>query len=686
MGNQSADALAPPPFVAEVTAESIEILTKQIKEDYVKALERVEDVPEGESTFDNTFAVLADAHGTAAASSARATFPAFVHSDKSVRDASNAAKDDLKQMFDSSFLRKKLYQKLASVPLSSLGPDSKEELRLAQFVLREFERKGAALDDESQAKLLAKMRAVESLCTTFCQNLSEDSTKVAFAPAELEGCPPDFIAGLERDDAGKCLVSLKAPELVPVTQMATSETTRKRITEVKSKQCMESNSDILKEVIGLRHECSQMLGHVSHAAYVVQPKMAGGADAAADFQWELVSKLRGALDADLACLANLKSSMQVDADAAVAPSASVHAWDTAYLSTAHKAALGVDEAAVQEYFPMEHVKTETMRIYEELLCLRFKRVPEAQVWHEDVEAYRVEDDAGDVRGFVFLDLYPREGKYSHQCVYPLAPAHVCAGGARLPPCCAVVANMTRPTPQRPALMRFREVETFFHEFGHVVHCVCSRPKYSFFAWAWSAVPWPGGVEQDFLEVPSMMLENWMYEPAVLQRLSKHYKTDTNLPDDVITNICKSRNALCGLHYSRQLFLGLYDIAIHSTVPPYRYNGKEDLDAVQLYFHMMEHISGIQCPPGTFPAASWFHLCMGYDAGYYGYLWSEVYAADLFSAFQSAGAGCMDSGLGRRYRDTILAPCASEDGMVMLRNFLQRPPSAAPFLERVGCAQ
>eukprot|EP00854_Cymbomonas_tetramitiformis_P006365 gene6365-7627_t len=667
------DAGTAPVFTSDITVQTIENLTADIQAHYLQALDRIEGLELAECTFGNTAGALAEAHGVAAERSASVTLPGFVHADKDVRAASNSAKDVLKKMFDTTFLRQR---RLAAVNLRDL-PDGSEERRLTEGYLAAFERMGSALGTEAQGHLLGLMERAEALSTKFCQNLNEDDMVVPFEAAELAGCTAEFLAGLSPASEGSYNVSLKAPEMVPVTQMASSEAARKKMTEAKGRQCLEANRALLEEVLRLRHECATMLGHESHAEYAVAPKMAAHPDTAVSFQRRLVEQLRPALAADKARLLDLKQSEVAPAGG---EQTSLQAWDTAYYTRVHKETLGVDETEIQKYFPMEHVKRETLRLYEELLCLRFQRLPEAQVWHNDVEAYAVYDDSDgewQLCGHFFLDLHPRAGKYSHQCVYPLRPAYVHASeearGDRVHPACVIIGNMTKSTSERPALMRFREashpmptapVETFFHEFGHVVHCVCAK--------------------QDFLEVPSMMLENWMYSPDVLRRLSQHFeRPDESLPADVIRSITESRSALCGLHYQRQLFLGMYDLAIHSGPVPYSYNGKHELDATQLYHEMMADIAGVKCPEGTFPAASWYHLCMGYDAGYYGYLWSEVYAADLFSEFHQSEAGCMNSALGRRYRDMILSRGAAEDGMGMLRGFLQREPSQQPFLERVG---
>jgi Zn-dependent oligopeptidase len=172
-----------------------------------------------------------------------------------VRAASTAAKDSLKQMFDATYLRLQLYQRLAEAADVEALSDASEETRLVNYYRREFERKGSALGAEGQAALLAKMDRVEALCSQFCAALGEDNTTVSFSEGELLGLEPGFVAGLERDAAGLCLVSMKAPEMVPVQMMATLEATRQRLTTVKGQQCMQSNGPLLEQAIRLRHEC-----------------------------------------------------------------------------------------------------------------------------------------------------------------------------------------------------------------------------------------------------------------------------------------------------------------------------------------------------------------------------------------------------------------------------------------------
>jgi len=230
-----------------------------------------------------------------------------------------------------------------------------------------------------------------------------------------------------------------------------------------------------------------MLGYASHAEYMLKPKMANTPARAEDFLRDLLGKAQGKLQEDLADLQKLKQEEE-------GPDAGpLESWDISYYSTKYKGTLGVDEAKIREYFPLEHVKQEILSTYQDLLGLTFTRV-DAEVWHEEVECYSVCEAGGEqkVLGFFYLDLFPRPGKYAHQCVYPLRPAFE-DGDDIVTAACVNIGNLSKPGADgKPALLRFREVETFFHEFGHVMHCVLSKSKYSVHAWAWSAGPMARG--------------------------------------------------------------------------------------------------------------------------------------------------------------------------------------------------
>jgi len=291
------------------------------------------------------------------------------------------------------------------------------------------------------------------------------------------------------------------------------------------------------------------------------------------------------------------------------------------------------------------------------------------VWHEDVVQYDVYDTTGDFMGHFYLDLYPREGKYGHAAEFNLISG--CEyKGQRLHCASAMVANFTKPTQDKPSLLDHDEVETFFHEFGHVMHEICCTTKYIIFSGT-------RGVETDFIEAPSQMLENWCYEESVLKLLSGHYETGEHLPQSMIDSIIKAKNVNAALFNRRQIFFGMFDMIAHTENPP--------INTQTLWSTLQKKILGIEAIEETNGLGNFAHLVGGYSSGYYSYLWSKVFSSDMYLQFKENG-GPLSKEMGRRYRNEILAPGGSQDAMVSLISFLGREPSDEAFLIEIGLKQ
>jgi len=345
----------------------------------------------------------------------------------------------------------------------------------------------------------------------------------------------------------------------------------------------------------------------------------------------------------------------------------LYLWDWRYLDRLFtEQALDLDTSLLKQYFPVDFIVPTILQIYQDLLGVRFQAV-KGEAWHLEVQQFSVwEANATDEKGFLgycYLDLYPREAKYSHAAVWQLISGCDTPSGGRSYPVSAMVANLAKPTQGNEALMTHDDVVTFFHEMGHAFHGLLSRTRYGRFHGT--------SVARDFVEAPSQMLENWCFEPKVLEKMSSHYQTKQSLSKELIDKLIKSRYVNVGLFWLRQLYHAKFDMRIHTT--------KNGENTTQLWNEMRQEISLVVGPEKYAPGQGSFgHMTNDYDAGYYGYLYSLVFAADMYEAIFKSDP--LNSKFGHLYREKILQPGSSRDEMVSLEDLLGRKPTTDAFLK------
>ncbi|KAJ2163001.1 metalloendopeptidase [Coemansia sp. RSA 552] len=622
-------------------------------------------------TFANTIVPLARLENDSGADSAVITFLQNVSTDVKVRDASADAEKTLRTAHMESLMREDVYNSVRQVledkgGLSGLDP---EDRLLVEKMSRQYRRNGLDLAGEKRTALEKIKRRLIELGIGFSRNINEKDGVLLLTRDELKGLPSSYFCDRPTqtvDGAEKYVVTTKYPDLVPVMQSAKLESTRRRLQMVEETRCPD-NIPILEETIRLRMEAAQLLGYRTHASFVLEDNMAKTPANMLQFENDLRQRLDPKADLEIAEIEALKKADKKEAGEAYN---GLFNWDYRYYSTkAKNTKHDIDEEVLNQYFPMDQVTRGVLDIYQNMLNLKFVQVDDPAVWHADVTTYEVwEADGSDFVGHFYLDLYPRSGKYNHACVNPIRSGFERADGSRQYPAAVMLANFPKPTSEAPALLNHDDVVTLLHEFGHIFHHICTKTRWAYFGL--------DSVQMDFIEAPSQMLENWAWEPSVLRRFAVHYKTGEPIPEDLVRRLVAAKNEGSGLFNLRQIFFGLFDMAIHHTTDA-------NIDIKALYKALREQTTRFSSSDSqdSCGAATFGHL-MGYDACYYSYLWAKVFSADMYAArFMKDGVDNSRTGLD--YRREILAPGGSRDAAVSLEKFLGRKPANAAFLHSIG---
>jgi len=344
----------------------------------------------------------------------------------------------------------------------------------------------------------------------------------------------------------------------------------------------------------------------------------------------------------------------------------IESWESSFYSDILlREKYQLDGELVKEYFALDDVIDGLFSITQTIFDLEYKEVKNPSVWQEDVRLFEVYQD-GKLKGRFYFDLFPRDNKYKHAACFGIIKGKSTANGYQIPTA-TLLCNFPAPTEDKPSLMPHNQVKTFFHEFGHVLHQMVTTADLS----SQSGT----SVSRDFVEAPSQIFENWIWNYDALKLFAKHYQTREVLPKDLFDKMLSAKNVGSGLFATRQVFLGTYDLTLYDKYDP---NGAETTTDVLKEVH--NAIRLIPYVEGTNFQAAFGHL-RHYASSYYGYMWSKVYAQDMFSIFEENGI--LDKETGIRYRDIILGSGGSRDELELVKEFLGREPNNKAFLKELG---
>ncbi|MDX2343532.1 MAG: M3 family metallopeptidase [Acidimicrobiia bacterium] len=614
----------------------------------------------------NTIAPLEEAGTLIGDAYGRSPFMARVHPDKTVRDRATEIEERLTKWGTNLVFRSDLFEAVRAYA------DTKEaksltgtKARLVEFWLRDFRRAGHELTTEDQAELQRLQQRLIELQVEYSKNLDEWEDSIDLTRDDLVGLPSEYIDGLATGNTpGTLRVGMAYPDYIPFLEQAERRYLRKALQFKFWNRASQQNQPLLAEAVKLRRKMASLFGLPTWAHFAMELKMAKTPETVTDFYESIVPRLRGKRDADIAAMTQL---LQADGalDDELGGSA-LQSWDSAYYATQlRKRDFGIDQNEVARYFPLEQVVDGMFEITGEVFGLEYRKVEDAKAWHPDVNLYEIRDTGADEPlAYFYADLFPREGKFGHAAAFPLVSGQLLDDGSYRKPIAAIVANFTKPTESTPSLLKHDEALTLFHEFGHILHYCLTTVDVMRFAGF--------DTEWDFVEAPSQIMEHWMWQPEVLQRFARHHETGDPIPDDLVERLVAARDLNVGLFTMRQIFLGKFDMNLHGS--------QESVNVDQALRNAYE-LTGFPFYEGTHFGSSFGHLMGGYDAGYYGYLWSKVYGDDMFSVFKDEGI--LSPEVGRRYRNEVLAMGHSRDAIDHLRAFLGREPSTDAFLEDLG---
>jgi len=625
-------------------------------------------VPKDKVNFDNTLKPLIDLDGEVQWQYGVVSFAKNVAESPELREASTAVGKEISNLSTDLGTRKDVFSVVKAFAetkeAEGLNPEQK---RYLDKYLRGGKRGGLELSDEKLEQLKTLKKKLSDLGTDFRRCLSEDTSFFWIDEAELDGVPEDVIDSMETDEEGKRKVTTKYPHYRPVIRYAKNPKTRLRMETVYQMRCVEENTPRIEEMVKIRHKKAILLGYPDHAAYVLEEKMAKKPANVKKFLLDLKYKLQNLWTSEKQNMLKLKEAEAKELGFEF--DGKINKEDFWYYNNLiAKNDYNVDSAKLKEYFPLETVVKGMLKIYQTLLGLKFTEIENPEKWHDEVSLHRVQDArSGETLGYFYMDLFPREGKYGHAAMWDLQSGSLDRHGRRQAAVAAMVCNFPRPSTTTPSLMEHKQVKTLFHEFGHVMHGIVSRTNISSF--------FGTNVEGDFVEAPSQMLENWVWEEESLKLMSGHYKDGSPIPADLLSALAKSKKANVGGASLRQIFFGTYDITLHTS---------KEVDSMAVSRDIFEDVLGMERINGTNIGANLGHL-VGYDAGYYGYMWSLVFAADMFDT-RFKKEGIMNPATGMDYRNMILGPGGSKDATEMLQNFLGREPNQDAFLREKGIEQ
>ncbi|MCK5573150.1 MAG: M3 family metallopeptidase, partial [Bacteroidetes bacterium] len=625
-------------------------------------------------TFENTIEAL-DQSGTAL-KRVENVFDAMLSSmnNDEMKEIAQDILPRMSQHEDAILLNADLFQRVRAVQeqRDSLSLDTEQRMLLKEWY-RRFVRGGALLAPDQKERLSEINRELSVLSLEFSNSILAENNRFELViqdPADLDGLTDAAVsaaaeAAAERGHEGKWVFTLHKPSMIPFLQSSTRRELRNEIYDgyINRGNHDDSldNKGIGSRIVNLRIERAHLLGHATHADYVLEETMAQTPDRV----YELLEKLwRPALKRARKEVRDMQAIIREErGHFRLQPS---DWWY--YAEKVKKAKYDLDEAMLRPYFELKNVRTGVFNLATKLYGITFTPRTDIPVYQEDVEVFEVKEADGTHIGILYVDYFPRASKTGGAWMGAFRKQHR-RDETNISPLIYNVGNFTKPTAGEPSLLRVEEVETLFHEFGHALHGLLSQCTYRTLSGT--------DVARDFVELPSQVMENWAFEPEVLRQYARHYRTGEPIPEELIAKIKRSRTFNQGFKTVEYLAASFLDMDWSTLADPYEGH------VLAFDNHSMETISLIPEIVPRYRTSYFMHMfAWEYSAGYYSYIWAEVLDADAFQAFKETG-DVFDQETALAFRENILARGGSDEAMTLYKKFRGKEPSIEPLLERRG---
>jgi len=643
-----------------LSSKDIQQAAQSIMNKANEIVEEIVSLPDERRTGGNTLWRFDDLHNEIEKVHSSIFLMAYVHPDADIRAQSLESIRDLSKFENRLNMNVDLYRAIKAyadaVDESTLDTP---EAKLLKDVIREFEQNGLGLPEQQREKIRRIQDDISDLGIQFESNISSYQDSMVVEEKDMKGLPDDYKQA-RRTSRGDYKVDLTYPSFFPFMKYAESDEARKELSYRFKNIAADKNLEVLARLIEKRKELARMLGYESFAAYQLENRMAGKPSRVWEFEKTLRQKVEEKARKDYQLLLDKKKQY-------VEGARKVHSWENAYYRTLLlKQEYHVDDEQVKQYFELDRVINGLFEVAGQLFGIGFREVEDPRVWHSEVRMFEVYSPDGPIGRF-YLDLFPRENKFNHAACFTMIPGKKTAQGYQKPQA-SLVTNFPRPTGDTPSLLTHSDVVTMFHEFGHLMHDLLTRAPFS----SQSGT----STKRDFVEVPSQLFEHWAWEYESIQKFAVHYQTGEVLPRALHQKMIDARNLGSGLFTLQQIFYGMLDMTFHDRYDPQQ-DTRSTTDVVR---QLQNDVTLFEFMEDTHFEAGFGHL-YGYAAGYYGYLWSKVYAEDMFSVFKEQGA--MSSSAGQKLKEKVLEKGASVEEKEIVHDFLGREARYEAFLESIG---